>query len=118
MLSGVPAWSLLLAVPLVGWSLRHVWRRRVERRGGAALAAVSVDAGGRWRVEDGNGRRHDVEPVGPRVSGRTLVYTSLLGRDGSRYTLLVTSGGVGEEQLRRLRRRLCAARPAVAAEEP
>lgn len=117
-LSGAPAWSPLLAAPVVGWSLLRVWRRRVARQGRAALAAVSVDAGGRWWVEDGTGHRHEVAPTGPRLSGRWLVYTRLRSRDGGHYTLLVSAGGAEEESLRRLRRRLGAGRSAVAAEEP
>lgn len=117
-LSGAPAWSLLLAAPAVGWSLLRVWRRRVARQGGAALVAVSVDAGGRWWVENGAGRRHEVIPTGPRLSGRWLVYTRLRGRAGERYTLLVPAGGAEEEALRRLRRRLGAGRSAGAAGEP
>lgn len=117
-LSGAPAWSLLPAAPVVGWSLLRVWRRRVARQGRAALAAVSVDAGGRWWVEDGAGRRHEVVPTGPRLSGRWLVHARLRSRDGEHYTLLVAAGGADEEMLRRLRRRLGGGRPAGAAGEP
>lgn len=118
MLSGAPAWSLVPVAPVVGWSLIRVWRRRVVRRGRAALVAVSVDAGGRWWVEDGAGQRHEVEPSGPRLSGRWLVYARLRGRDGAIHTLLVAAGGAEEEPLRRLRRRLGAGTSAAAAEEP
>lgn len=117
-LSGAPVWSLLPAAPVLGWSLLRVWRRRVARRGRAALAAVSVDAGGRWWVEDGAGRRHEVTLTGPRLTGRWLVYTRLRSPSGEHYTLLVPAGGAEAEPLRRLRRRLGAGRTAVAAEEP
>ncbi|RCX31856.1 hypothetical protein [Thioalbus denitrificans] len=118
MLSGAPAWSLVPVAPAVGWSLLRVWRRRVARRGRAALAAVSVDAGGRWWVEDGTGQRHEVVPTGPGLTGRWLVHARLRRRDGAHYTLLVTAGGAEEEMLRRLRRRLGAGTSAAAAEEP
>jgi len=110
-LAAVPPGAPMVALA-AGVAASWFWTRRHPAfgHGPRALARLTWQADGSWRVQDAAGRASEAELLGDSLVHDALLVLNFRLKDGVRRSRAVLGDEADEESLRRLRARLALAR--------